>query len=270
VHPNGSEVCDAANRDEDCDGVVEDADPSAGGKTTFYADSDGDLYGAGGGSLRCDANSSFPVSNNSDCNDNNIAINPGTSEICDDSNIDEDCDGDADNDDAGATGKTDFYVDSDGDDYGTGTAQQLCDPTGTYSATVSTDCDDGNPNISPGDPEVCDPSSTDEDCNGVADDADSGVIGKINFYTDSDADGYGTGTPVLSACHASGGLVPLDGDCNESDAAYHPNAPETRSTTTAMARSASPTPTRTAPRHAMTATTTTRSRIPAASRCATL
>jgi hypothetical protein len=48
-------VCDASDRDEDCDGRADDADTSASGKATWYADADGDSYGAGAAVLACDA-----------------------------------------------------------------------------------------------------------------------------------------------------------------------------------------------------------------------
>ena len=40
VHPGATEVCDAADTDEDCDGSADET--GAGGETTWYADLDGD------------------------------------------------------------------------------------------------------------------------------------------------------------------------------------------------------------------------------------
>src|SRR6185436_3761957 len=66
-----------------------------------------------------------------------------------------------------------------------------------------------------------------EDCNGVADDEDSGVTGTIpSWYPDGDGDGYGNGTAVV-ACDQPPATAGLDGDCDDADLAYHPNAPET-------------------------------------------
>ena len=42
VSPDGIEVCDEANRDEDCDGASDDNDEDATGQTTWYADLDFD------------------------------------------------------------------------------------------------------------------------------------------------------------------------------------------------------------------------------------
>ena len=42
VNPGAQEVCDAADVDEDCDGLSDDADPSATGQSTYHLDADGD------------------------------------------------------------------------------------------------------------------------------------------------------------------------------------------------------------------------------------
>ena len=60
--------------------------------TLAYQDSDGDSYGNALVSTRqCDAPVGY-VLDNTDCDDNNIAINPGATEICG-NGIDEDCSG---------------------------------------------------------------------------------------------------------------------------------------------------------------------------------
>ena len=46
VNPAQTEVCDTANRDEDCDGFADDSDTGgANGKSLYYADSDSDSFG---------------------------------------------------------------------------------------------------------------------------------------------------------------------------------------------------------------------------------
>ena len=49
-----------------------------------------------------------------------------------------------------------YYVDTDGDNYGTGPGQDFCTDPGTGWALQAGDCDDGDANINPAAPEVCD------------------------------------------------------------------------------------------------------------------
>ena len=112
--PGGTEVCDALDADEDCDGAADDADPEgAGGKFTWYPDTDGDGFGDSGdaGALYCDAPTSV-VLDNTDCNDASVSIYPGAAETYYDgvdSNCDAGSDYDADGDgfDSDAHGGTD-------------------------------------------------------------------------------------------------------------------------------------------------------------------
>ena len=49
MSPGAVEVCDAADTDEDCDGVSDDQDVVEASTTTaWYADADGDGYGDSG------------------------------------------------------------------------------------------------------------------------------------------------------------------------------------------------------------------------------
>ena len=66
---------------------------------------------------------------------------------------------------------------------------------------------------------------TDEDRDGLTDDADPSVTGETDWYEDADGDGYGS-TLVDSACMAPSGTVSVSGDCDDSDAATAPGAPE--------------------------------------------
>lgn len=60
-----------------------------GVQSTFYADVDGDTYGDGSSStLSCSQPSGY-VSDNSDCNDNNAAVHPGATDVC--NSVDDDC-----------------------------------------------------------------------------------------------------------------------------------------------------------------------------------
>src|SRR5690606_25215882 len=46
VHPGATEVGDLNDVDEDCDGLVNDEDPSVTGQVTWYRDADSDGFGA--------------------------------------------------------------------------------------------------------------------------------------------------------------------------------------------------------------------------------
>ncbi|HND31796.1 MAG TPA: MopE-related protein, partial [Myxococcota bacterium] len=94
ISPADAEICDAANTDEDCDGLADNNDPSATGKTTYYQDSDSDGYGSTTTQTVCDAGSGY-VSSSGDCNDSSAAISPGDAEVCGDG-VDNNCSGTTD------------------------------------------------------------------------------------------------------------------------------------------------------------------------------
>jgi hypothetical protein len=74
--------------DDDCDGATDE------GCVTYYEDADGDGYGTP--SVTQSVSSPAPppgyVANAGDCNDNNVNVHSGATEICD-NYIDEDCNG---------------------------------------------------------------------------------------------------------------------------------------------------------------------------------
>jgi hypothetical protein len=218
AHPGGTEVCDAANVDEDCNGFADDDDPNgATGKTLFYVDADADGYGTGAGVLRCDGGPGYAPTNG-DCDDTNASVHPGATEVVGDG-IDEDCDG-----------HEVCYQDADHDGFRTSatvlSADVDCTDPGEATAAQAFDCDDTNASAHPGATEVCDAANVDEDCDGFADDADpNGATGKTLFYVDADSDGYGTGAGVLR-CHGAPGYAPTNGDCDDTNASVHPGATE--------------------------------------------
>ena len=125
------------------------------------------------------------VANNSDCDDNDANNYPGNTEICD--GQDNDCDGLIDEGLA-----TTFYLDFDGDGFGTpnSTTQSCNNPSGYV--TNSSDCDDNDANNYPGNTEICD--GQDNDCDGLIDEGTSSTT----YYADSDNDGYGN--PSVFVC----------------------------------------------------------------------
>jgi hypothetical protein len=85
INPDAVEVCDGI--DNDCDGQIDEDAVFE----NYYADADGDGFGNPSESVSsCTAPSGYVV-DNTDCNDNNAAINPGATEVCD--GLDNDCDG---------------------------------------------------------------------------------------------------------------------------------------------------------------------------------
>ena len=232
VNPGATEVCDDADTDEDCSGSADDADDGVDTASfgTFFTDGDGDGYGDPSTAAdSCDP-ASDQVDDDTDCDDTDAAIHPAAAEICDDADVDEDCDGlidDAD-DSVDATTLASFYTDADSDGYGDpATAAAQCDGASDQVAD-GTDCDDTDARVNPGAAEICDDANTDEDCDGAADDADTSVDTSTHgtFYTDGDSDGYGDASTGASSCDPASSEVTDDTDCDDTDASVNPGAAE--------------------------------------------
>lgn len=153
IHPGAEEVCDDV--DQDCDGIADD-----GLDIVWYLDRDEDTYGDPASSLATCEQPPGYVSNALDCDDRDDEARPGAAETCDPG--DDDCDGEADE---GLSSV--FYLDADGDGYGTDSspAQGCVAPEGY--ATEGGDCDDSDPSFHPY--AVDAPDGLDQDCDGQAD-----------------------------------------------------------------------------------------------------
>ena len=152
-----------------------------------------------------------------DCDDVHADVNPDAAEVCD--GLDNDCDGTVDD---GATDATTYYADGDGDSFGdAASATAECSQPSGY-VTDATDCDDAQVASFPGNPELCD--GRDNDCDGTVDD-DAGDV--VTYWADGDSDGYGDGDAPLDACDLPVGYAETAGDCDDTDAAIHPDAAET-------------------------------------------
>jgi hypothetical protein len=85
INPGASEVCNSV--DDNCSGAADEGLTFS----NYYADADGDGYGAGAATNAC-SNPVGYVSQNGDCDDSNNAVLPGATELCTNA-IDDDCDG---------------------------------------------------------------------------------------------------------------------------------------------------------------------------------
>ena len=215
INPAATEICDGV--DNDCDGAIDDADPSVTGQATWYVDTDGDSYGASTTSTDACSQPSGYVASSTDCDDTNAAIHPAATEVCD--GFDNDCDGAIDDADSSVTGLTTYYADADGDAYGNASVtSDACSTPSGYTSNA-TDCDDTDASVNPGATEVCD--YVDNDCDG---DVDEGLT--TTFYADTDGDAYGDLSTTTDDCSAPSGYVSDSTDCDDTDSAIHPGATE--------------------------------------------
>jgi hypothetical protein len=149
IHPGALELCDALGSDtgfwgpgidENCNGLIDDADPALdpSSSATWYLDSDSDDLGDPNTSVvACSPGSNY-VLNPDDCDDGNINIGSSIS----------------------------WYLDGDGDGYGTGAAVIDCNSPGTtYVSSPLLDCDDSDGAINPLAIEVCG-DTLDQNCSG--------------------------------------------------------------------------------------------------------
>ncbi|MEZ4811315.1 MAG: MopE-related protein [Allomuricauda sp.] len=146
---------------------------------TYYLDKDKDGYGAGAPTTACKpptATVGQYVTKNGDTDDTNVDIFPGCT-------------------------ATNYYVDNDGDGYGTGNAIASCvELVGKY-ATQNGDLDDNDANVNPG-------------CTLV-------------FYLDADGDGFGVGDPILFCANPDGDKYTDNDtafDCDDTDPNINPDA----------------------------------------------
>lgn len=214
---NGAESCMPGSQDAAASGCVTGSPPCASGqicdelsascKTACQINADAD--GDGFASVACGG---------ADCDDSKATVAPGVPEAC--NGVDDDCDGQIDD---GVT--TTFYVDADGDGFGSaapGSSVQACGKPAGHSS-VGSDCNDASPVVFPGATESC--NGLDDDCDGVVD--EQNAAGCTLYFKDADGDGFGS-APAQCRCGPGGGYTAsTSNDCDDNNASAHPGAAET-------------------------------------------
>ena len=99
-----------------------------------------------------------------DCDDLDANVHPDAPEVCE-NGIDDNCNGIEDEE--GATSGRVWYIDLDGDGYGSDEYTQMACNQPDGFAAEKWDCQEDNAEINPGAPEVCD--AVDNDCDGEVD-----------------------------------------------------------------------------------------------------
>ena len=168
-------------------------------RNIYYRDADSDTYGDPNVSIQLCAVTppAGYVADNTDCADNNAALNPATV----------------------------WYLDADGDGFAISTTQSCTQPVGAYTLTVLpvTDCNDNLVTYQDGDGDGFG-TNTKVPCNGVANNQDcDDLLAAINpntvWYLDADNDGYYTSSQV--SCTSPGVNYTLtvigQGDCAPGD-----------------------------------------------------
>ncbi len=159
------EECDGL--DNDCDGIVDEAD--ATGCTVYYTDKDGDGVGGNASQCLCKAADPYTAEETGDCNDLNPFVTPGKPESC--NGQDDDCDNIIDPPDSIKCDN--YYKDADKDGWGdSDDGQCLCAKDGDYTAEKGGDCNDDGVTVYPGAAEIC--NGDDDNCNGAIDEGAGG------------------------------------------------------------------------------------------------
>jgi hypothetical protein len=192
VSPAGTEIT--------CDGLENDCNLA----TEDEPDNDGD------GVVEC-----------LDCDDADELNFPGNVELCD--GADNNCNTTIDD----GISFVDYYPDLDGDGHGdpSGTPINACTAPPPGTSSLADDCDDGDADNFPSNPEICDGADNDCDAQGAIDNG----LTFTSFYLDLDGDGYGNVfSPPTATCDGAppGQVANQRTDCNDSNDVVNPGQPE--------------------------------------------
>jgi len=212
------EICNGL--DDDCDGLTDEED--AQGCTVYFADADGDRFGAEAAPrCLCAPEGLFRAIQAGDCDDADPDRSPGVPERCADRK-DNDCDGLTDEE--AAIGCRTFFADEDLDGHGDAArAACLCEAAAPFTAGTADDCDDTDGTVFPGALERC--NGRDDDCDGQTD--EEGAEGCGILFWDSDQDGFGvTGDSRCLCAPFAAYRAAAGGDCDDLDQAVNPDAGE--------------------------------------------
>ncbi len=221
VSHNALERCDQEPDlvDDNCNGLTDEQD--AVGCGLYYYDGDKDNYGKDLSKCLCRPQGFYTALVSGDCDDADAQRNPGVQEICNNGK-DDNCNG-SENDE-NATACTMFYLDNDGDNWGTpANFKCLCFAVGDYKTKFAGDCDDNDPQVNPNQKEVC-YDGKDNDCSGTQN--DENALSSKPFYEDKDGDAWGTQAYKYLCFENGTWRATKSGDCNDDDANVNPDKSE--------------------------------------------